>query len=104
MERIIDGKIYNTQTATEVCEISGGNTDQYDFRWESTFLYRSPKDQFFVAGEGGAKSRWSQPVGTNGHAGGSGLYLVTEEQARELCEKHGNAKQFRAVFGEPDEG
>ena len=48
------------------------------FAWHDTALYRSPKGQFFVAGEGGAMSMWSEPVGNNGRGGGSGIRLVDD--------------------------
>ena len=86
MKRIIDGKIYNTDTATRigshVCFIRG------DFRFEDTDLYKTKKGAWFIAGEGGPLSRWSQPCG-NGQRGGSGIEVMTTAEALDWCESSG---------------
>ncbi len=104
IRRVIDGKLYNTETAEFVCDMSGPY-NRGDFNWDQTYLYRSPKGQFFVAGEGHASSRWGRPVG-DGRYPGNGLFLVTDEGARTIAEKHcGNdVGTFTRFFGEPEEG
>lgn len=103
MKKIIDGKVYDTATATEVCDISGQyGSDPGDFRYDDTRLYRSPKGQFFIAGKGGASSRWATPVGS-ARGAGSGLHLVDVAEARRLFEQHGGA-DYAEFFGEPEEG
>ena len=78
MKKIIDGKIYNTDTATRigshVCFIRG------DFRFEDTDLFKTKKGAWFIGGEGGPLSRWSQPCG-NGQRGGSGIEVMTTAEA-----------------------
>ena len=78
MKKIINGKIYNTDTATRignhVCFIRG------DFRFEDTDLYKTKKGAWFIGGEGGPLSRWSQPCG-NGQRGGSGIEVMTTGEA-----------------------
>lgn len=87
MKRIIDGKIYNTDTATFI-----GN-HQYSHRGdahsEDTSLFRTPKGAFFVQGTGGAYSRWSRPCGSNGMSGGHGIQALTPTEALAWCEVAG---------------
>jgi hypothetical protein len=104
MRKVIDGKVYNTETATVVCDISPSGFYSGDFRYENTYLYKSPKGTFFISGTGGPLSRWAVPEGNNGHRGGSGLYVIDDDEARGFCERHGSASEFEAAFGEPEEG
>jgi hypothetical protein len=104
IRRVIDGKLYNTETAEEVCDMSS-NHNRGDFHHHTTKLFRSRKGQYFVAGEGNALSRWSRPIGNNGSGGGDGLYLVTADEARKLAEKHcRDVETIALFFGEPEEG
>ena len=87
MKRIINGKIYNTDTATRI-----GNhqyADRGDFRYEDTDLYRTKNGAWFISGEGGARSRWSRPCGSNGMSGGHGIQAMTPIEALEWCEDAG---------------
>lgn len=85
MDKIINGKKYDTQTAILIADYSHGYGG--DFNREDSALYVSPKGQFFVAGKGGAMSRWSQSIGQNTQSGGEGLYLVAADEARTLAER-----------------
>ena len=87
MKLIINGKIYNTDTATRIGNRQHSN--QGDFHYEDTDLYRTPKGAFFVQGTGGAYSRWSQPCGSNGMSGGSGIQALTTAEALAWCEDAG---------------
>ena len=106
MKKIIDGKIYNTDTATFI-----GNHQHAtwgDFQFEDTDLYRTPKGAFFVQGTGGAYSRWSRPCGSNGQMGDRRLYptdgatLSTAAyvgQYYALNSTHRNFKAWGAPYG-----
>lgn len=85
MKKVIDGKVYNTETATR---IAGDNSSYYpgDFQYEDTDLYKTKKGAFFLAGEGGPMSRWAEPLGNNGRTGGSGIEPLSLEEARAWCE------------------
>ena len=104
MRKIIGGKVYDTDKASLVCDISPIGLYQGDFAYEDTSLYKTSKGTFFIAGEGGPRSRWAQPDGTNGMRSGSGVALVDEDEARALCERHGTEQAFVDAFGEPEEG
>jgi hypothetical protein len=65
MKRVCNGLIYNTKTADEVCYILSG-LSRFDHAWHSTRLYCTPKGRFFLAGRGGPRSLWGEPLGNNG--------------------------------------
>jgi hypothetical protein len=105
MQKIIAGKLYDTETAERVCDISGeaGTNPRHDIYWAETWLYKSPKGTFFVAGEGGARSRWKRQQHET-TVPGEGLQVVSVEEARDLCEQFGNHENYLKVFGQPEEG
>lgn len=64
MKKIIDGKMYNTETATLVAE-DGNGLGAGDFSYEYEQLYITKKGAFFLYGEGGPMSRYSDSNGNN---------------------------------------
>lgn len=104
MRKVIDGKVFDTDTAKWVCNLHCPLVCT-DFAWHDTALYRSPKGRFFLAGEGGAMSMWSQPVGNNGRGGGHGMRLVGDDEAREIMEgANCTDDDFRAAGLSVEEG
>ena len=88
MKKIINGRTFNTETATHVCDLPC-TANRGDFHWHETALYRSPRGQFFVAGTGNASSMWAMPAYGGGMTGGSGILLVNENEARQHMERAG---------------
>lgn len=88
MKKVIDGKVYNTETAECIAAWDNGIYGN-DFRQCEERLYVTKKGAYFVHGEGGAMSRWSRPCGGNGSCGGSGIEVLTQEQALAWCESRG---------------
>lgn len=58
MKKTIDGKRYNTETATEIHEYSNG-LGRSDFRFINETLYQTKKGVFFLHGMGGAMTHYS---------------------------------------------
>lgn len=96
MVKIINGKRYNTKTATEVAERSHGNASDFQHFQES--LYLSPNGQWFVAGEGGAMSHYSVSAGQNCSGGGSDLRLLTPNEAQEWLENENCTREIEMHF------
>ena len=87
MKAVIDGETYDTETATKIAAFSkefGAN----DFRHVEESLYETRNGRFFLAGGGGPMTRYSHPVGDR-QAGGSGIVVLTPNEARNWCETHG---------------
>lgn len=94
--KVVDGLRYNTDTATKICTY-WSDCGSSDFKFERTALFRSPKGKFFIAGYGGALSRWSQPY-QNGQTGGEGLVPVDVDEARSFAELHADADTIAEFF------
>ena len=98
MIRIVNGRRYNTETATLLCNISRGGFSRSDFAYDDTDLYVTKNGNFFIAGEGGASSRWAERHGNNATCGGSGLRPLDKNDARSLLEQYGSAAQVEEHF------
>jgi len=100
MKRVIDGRIYNTETATRICRLDSRSDNWGDFRWHETELYKSPRGAFFLAGEGGAMSMWATGDGYGSSIGGSGLRVVDKGEARYYAEAADlDPDVYEQVFG-----
>lgn len=103
MKKIIEGKIYNTDTAREI-----GRYDYLsatDFEHVSEVLYRTNKGSYFLYYEGGAMSKY----GVDGQQRGStrsskGLRLMTEAAAKTWATEYLEADEYIEIFGEVEEG
>jgi hypothetical protein len=104
MKKVIDGRIYDTQTAELLCDVSPGGFSRSDFKWEDTALYRTKSGAFFLAGEGGAASRWRKRYGDSGWAPGDGIELIGASEAKRVVEEHCSTERYIELFGEPEEG
>lgn len=88
MKSIISGKTYDTQTAQHICSLACTHSSG-DFGHHSTELYRTKNGTFFLAGHGGPRSMWATAEGQNGWSSGSGIKLLTHEEARDHMESAG---------------
>lgn len=84
MKKIINGKVYDTDTAKQV----GYDNDQPTGNWEE-YLYQKKTGEFFV-------QHW------DAWNGGS-IQPISYNDAKKWLEDHGSAEQYEAVFGDPDE-
>jgi len=98
MKQIINGKMYNTSTAQEICENSDGN-GRGDFNFFEERLYKKKTGEFFLAGEGGPASKYRRASG-NGYSGGSKIITLSEEGARAWLESAADSDLYEATFGE----
>jgi hypothetical protein len=97
MKAVVNGKTYNTETATEICELPCNAQGRGDFHWHETALYRTQKGAFFIAGSGGPASMWRESV-SNGSIGGRGVRPVSEQEARDYMESAGcDEDDFKSV-------
>jgi hypothetical protein len=99
MKRVIEGKVYNTETATEIATWSNHYFPN-DFHYCEETLYRTKKGAWFIAGEGGALSKYSRPCGSNGSCGGDGLEPISAKEAMEWLEQHEFTDELEEHFAE----
>ena len=102
MKKVIDGKIYNTETAEQLGSYWNGKSEG-DFQYVYEFLYRTKKGRFFLAGEGGAMSHYCRRCGDNTWCEGKGIIPLEDNEAREWAESHWSTEDYIAIFGEPEE-
>ena len=103
MRSVISGKIYDTKTATEICQLVCPYY-RSDFGWHCTHLYRSPKGRFFLAGEGYAASMWATHHSDGGRSSGSGMRVIDRDEARSICEDAGLTPEVIAKYFEIEIG
>jgi hypothetical protein len=90
MQRVIEGKVYDTETAEPLHTFEPIH-DTGDFHYFIETLYVTTKGSFFVAGEGGAMSPYSESLGGGSYGGGSGIQpLSLTEAVRWLEESDGH--------------
>lgn len=96
MKQIINGCLYDTETATCIGDWNNG-FGTTDFNYCSEELYRKKGGEYFLYGHGGAMSVYSEPCGDS-WCGGSTIITMSESEAREWAEKHLTADEYMAVF------
>ena len=101
MKKIINGKMYNTETATLICRFNNG-LSYSDFRCLNERLYQKKTGEFFIHGSGGAMTRWSVRHGDY-TSGSEGILPITVSEAKEFIEAHGDIDDYIKCFGEVEE-
>lgn len=102
MKKIIEKKVYNTETAKEIgwC---GNGCHVNDFNYMRQTLYQTKRGQYFLHCEGGANTCYSERVG-NMYCAGEVIKLMTEPEARLWAEENLEADEYIEHFGEVEEG
>lgn len=100
MKKIIGGKKYDTDTAKRVGSFESGYIG--DFEWRNETLYQKATGEFFLAGKGGAKTRWASRA-IDGYSSGEGILPLTLDEAREWAEEHLPVDEVEKLFQIPKE-
>lgn len=98
MKKVIDGKLYNTETAKLLGEDSYSHPG--DLAYWSEELYQKRTGEYFLYGWGGPMSRYAQTTGQNEWSGGEQIQPLNVNKARQWAEKHLSADEFESIFGE----
>ena len=98
MKKIINGKLYDTDTAHLVGEWDNQRYGSFDYVAES--LYRKRTGEFFLHGEGGARSRYATHCGNDSWSGDAAIIPLSWEAARQWAEEHLDADEYQAAFGQ----
>lgn len=102
MKKIINGKLYDTDTAKELGLRSNGLVWR-DFRNVCETLYRKRTGEFFLHGEGGPMTKYAEVASGGGWTGSAKIIPLTYDAAREWAEKNLSADEYAEIFGMPDE-
>lgn len=101
MKRIIEGRLYNTETA--VC--IGNNDNGYlpsDFNYYKESLYQKKNKEFFLVRDGGAMSCCGRFVGGS-YCGGTDIIPYSVEEAKEWCAQYIDVDEYFEIFGAVEE-
>ena len=102
MKQIIQGKMYNTETAKHIGNYSN-DVPYGDLDYFNEDLYLKKTGVFFLYGSSGAMGCYAESTGTGGYTGGSRIVPITEQEAKEWVEMHLDADTYVELFGEPEE-
>lgn len=102
MNKVINGKMYNTETAELIasCDNGLGSHELYYVREE---LYRKKTGEFFLLGTSGPGGIYAQLVEGGGTRGASEIIPYTIDEAKEWLEENASADVYVATFGEVEE-
>lgn len=102
MKKIINGKLYDTNTAKEL-GMGGASCSARDFRYYVETLYRKRTGEFFLHGKGGPASKYADRVGDM-MTGGEKIIPIDLKQAMAWVEENLRAEEYQEIFGAPDGG
>lgn len=101
MYKVINGKRYNTDTAQLMGEHSYGYPGDFDHIYEA--LYRKQTGEFFLYGEGGARTCYAVAVEQNSWSGGERITPLSYAEAQKWAEEHLDGEEYDKIFGAVDE-
>jgi len=96
MQKVIDRKLYDTETANQIANWSNGRRCT-DFAYIEETLYQTKKGNWFLHYEGGAASQYSKSV-TGGSAGSEGIKALDNEEAYDWLEAKADADTIKEYF------
>ncbi len=85
MKKIINGQIYDTETAKEVIGYTYSHLG--DFNYVEETLYKTQKGNYFLSAYGGAASKYCTDLGNEGYGSGETIIAMTGYEALEWIEE-----------------
>lgn len=102
MKKIINGKMYNTETAKALgTAYSNAPVNSFEY-WKET-LYKKKTGEYFLYGYGGPVSQYAKCIDMNTWSGGDKFIPLTETKAMKWAERYLSAEEYCDIFGEPEE-
>ena len=101
MKKVINNKLYNTETA----ECLGSYSNGYDprkFDWYKESLYRKQTGEFFLHGTGGPLTAYASKS-VDGRGSGELIIPLIEDKAMEWAADNLTGEEYCEIFGEPEE-
>ena len=97
MKRIINGKKYDTNTASLIYRATA-NCPCSDFAYWEEELFLKKTGEFFIAGEGHGFTKWASHNG-NSSGYGYGLEPISLDEAKEWVSRHCTVDLYEETFG-----
>ena len=101
MKKIINGKRYDTDTATRIGSAGYGYSGDLGYWAEE--LYRKKTGEFFLYGEGGPMSKYARRTGSNEWSGGKEIRPLSPKEAQEWAEEYLDGDEYEKIFGTIEE-
>lgn len=101
MKKIIQGRKYNTETAKPVGEYEFDYPTSIHYYCETLFKKRN--GEYFIYGEGGAGSKYSESRYGGNCAGSGRIVPMSYDNARDWAEENLDTEAYEAEFGEVSE-
>lgn len=101
MKKIINGRLYDTETAKELAAVDNGYGVGNAF-YSKTALFQKKTGEYFIYGEGGPMSEYGDSVGYN-RTWGCRFEPVDEFDAQKWVEKNCDGDTYIDLFGDVDE-
>ena len=98
MQKIIDGKRYDTEKAKLIAEDSWSYRSDFNHYEES--LYLTTKGRWFLHGQGGPASKYAESVPGGGWTGGQAIRPLTEQEAFEWFCHHADPEDAAEHFSD----
>lgn len=102
MKKIINGKLYNTESAKKIASYQS-NFSKNDFHYFEEDLYKKRSGEFFIFGKGNAASPYHERATGGGWDEGERIIPLKYEEAKRWAEEYLEADEYCSIFGEPDE-
>lgn len=99
MKKIINNKVYDTNTAQKLGEWDNGHCTN-EFAYCAETLYRKRTGEYFLFGEGHAMSKYASHSGNNS-GWGEKIIPLSYEEAQQWAKGHLEADDYIRIFGEP---
>lgn len=98
MKKVINGKVYDTDTAKKLAVYANGGTWR-DFNHLEETLYRKKTGEYFLHGEGGPMTRYAEASGQNSWSGGERIMPMSYKEAIAWAAEHLDGDEYEEIFG-----
>ena len=97
MNKIIEGRRYNTESATLLAHWSVGFSPR-DNDYYNEYLYVTKSGNYFLYGKGNAGSKYNTRIQENAYTGSEDIEPIPYERARKYAEVHLKPEEYEAIF------
>jgi hypothetical protein len=99
MQKLIDGKLYDTEQAEEIASWSNG-LSYSDFNHMDESLYRTESGRWFIHGGGGPKTKYRKPAAGGGVSGSEDIRALSEDEAFQWLQRHNLVEEAQTYFAD----
>ena len=97
MRKIINGRLYDTNTAKQLTSWTGGRPGDTSFYNEELYIKRN--GEYFLHGNGGPSSPYHESPELNSWVAGEDIHPIPLEEAKKVANEHLDVDEFQKVFG-----